>query len=171
MTSALLLAELSWPVFWTVVGVVFLIGVIATLIMFKKCYIVVGPDKAIVKSGIGGLDVSTAEGTFVVPLFHRYEFMDLTLKSFEISRQGSEGLICKDNIRADIKVAFFIRVDSSKEEMKEVAQSIGARRCSELETLARTIRRQIQRSVEDGRESNSILSTCTTNATSSRTRF
>ena len=61
--------------------------------------------------------------------------MDLTLKSFEISRQGSEGLICRDNIRADIKVAFFIRVDSTEEEMKEVAQSIGAKRCSELETL------------------------------------
>ena len=88
----------------------------------------------------------------MVPLFHRYEFMDLTLKSFEISRQGSEGLICKDNIRADIKVAFFIRVDSSHEEMKEVAQSIGARRCSELETLARIVRRQVQRSVEDGRQ-------------------
>ncbi|WP_146515366.1 flotillin family protein [Rubripirellula amarantea] len=103
--------------------------------MFKKCYIVVGPDKAIIKSGISGLAVYTAEGTFVVPLFHRYEFMDLTLKSFEISRQGSEGLICRDNIRADIKVAFFIRVDSSKEEMKVVAQSIGAKRCSEMETM------------------------------------
>ena len=61
--------------------------------------------------------------------------MDLTLKSFEIHRQGSEGLICKDNIRADIKVAFFIRVDKTDEEMREVAQSIGAKRCSELETL------------------------------------
>ena len=69
MTSALLLAEFSWPVFWTVVGAIFVIGVLATLIMFKKCYIVVGPDKAIVKSGIGGLDVYTAEGTFVVPMF------------------------------------------------------------------------------------------------------
>ena len=138
MTYALvqtLLAEISWPTFWAVLGAIALFAVIATLIMFKKCYIVVGPDKAIVKSGIGGLDVYTAEGTFVVPLFHRYEFMDLTLKSFEIARQGSEGLICCDNIRADIKVAFFIRVDSSKEEMKEVAQSIGAQRCSEIETL------------------------------------
>ena len=37
---------------------------IAILITFKKCYIVVGPDKAIVKTGIGGLDVTTAGGTF-----------------------------------------------------------------------------------------------------------
>jgi flotillin len=108
---------------------------VAVLVTFKKYYIVVGPDKAIVKSGLGGLDVTTAGGRFVIPMLHRYEMMDLTLKSFEISRQGSEGLICCDNIRADIKVAFFIRVDNTAEEMKEVAQSIGARRCSEIDTL------------------------------------
>lgn len=111
------------------------VAVIAILITFKKYYVVVGPDRAIVKSGWGGLDVTTAGGKFIVPLFHQYEFMDLTLKSFEISRDGSEGLICRDNIRADIKVAFFIRVDNTQEEMKEVAQSIGAKRCSELNTL------------------------------------
>jgi flotillin len=133
--TAIVLQLGSWTNFWVVLGAILVAAIIVTLITFKKCYIVVGPDKAIVKSGIGGLDVYTAEGTFVIPLFHRYEFMDLTLKSFEISRQGSEGLICKDNIRADIKVAFFVRVDSSREEMKVVAQSIGARRCSEMETL------------------------------------
>ncbi|KAA1262051.1 Inner membrane protein YqiK [Rubripirellula obstinata] len=135
MTPLYLVAAFNAPMFWGIVVGIAVLAFIATLIMFKKCYIVVGPDKAIIKSGISGLDVYTAEGTFVVPLFHRYEFMDLTLKSFEISRQGSEGLICRDNIRADIKVAFFIRVDSSKDEMKVVAQSIGAKRCSELETM------------------------------------
>ena len=73
---------------------IFLFATTAALTTFKKYYIVVGPDKAIVKSGLGGLDVTTAGGKFIVPLFHRYEFMDLTLKSFEISREGSEGLIC-----------------------------------------------------------------------------
>lgn len=135
MTFSLPLAQFSWTSGWMIAFYIFLFAVIAALTTFKKYYIVVGPDRAIVKSGLGGLDVTTAGGKFIVPLFHRYEFMDLTLKSFEISREGSEGLICKDNIRADIKVAFFIRVDNTQEEMKEVAQSIGARRCSELETL------------------------------------
>jgi len=116
------------------IGILFvvLLGIVATI---KKCYMVVGPDQAIVKTGMGKMDVVPGNGMLIVPVIHRYELMDLSLKSFEISRQGSEGLICKDNIRADIKVAFFIRVDSSLEEMKEVAASIGARRCSELETL------------------------------------
>ncbi|MEM9367034.1 MAG: flotillin family protein [Planctomycetota bacterium] len=104
-------------------------------IFYKSFYKKVGPDSAIVRSGRGGLEVRTGDGLFVVPLIHQAEYMDLTLKSFEINREGSEGLICQDNIRADIKVAFFIRVDKTPEEMKEVAQSIGAKRCSQIETL------------------------------------
>jgi uncharacterized membrane protein YqiK len=115
--------------------VIFFVVALAIFAMVKKCYMVVGPDMAIVKTGWGEMNVVTGGGMLVLPIIHRYELMDLSLKSFEISRQGSEGLICRDNIRADIKVAFFIRVDSSIAEMKEVAASIGARRCSEIDTL------------------------------------
>lgn len=117
-----------------VVGCVFALFLMIALYI-SKFYIKVGPDEAIVKSGMGGLKVATDGGLLVVPLVQHIEFMDLTLKSFEIARQGSEGLICKDNIRADIKVAFFLRVDKTEEEIKEVAQSIGAKRCAEIETL------------------------------------
>ena len=116
------------------VGCVFVVFLLMA-IYISKFYIKVGPDEAIVKSGMGGVKVVTDGGLLMVPLVQQIEFMDLTLKSFEIARQGSEGLICKDNIRADIKVAFFIRVDKTEEEIKEVAQSIGTKRCSEIETL------------------------------------
>jgi uncharacterized membrane protein YqiK len=134
VVSPLMIAEGEWTGVILGIAILFavLLGIVATI---KKCYMVVGPDQAIVKTGMGKMDVVTGGGMLVVPVIHRYELMDLSLKSFEISRQGSEGLICKDNIRADIKVAFFIRVDSSEEEMKEVAASIGARRCSEIDTL------------------------------------
>ncbi|TWU59018.1 Inner membrane protein YqiK [Rubripirellula tenax] len=115
--------------------VIMTLVIFAIVITIKKCYIVVGPDKAIVRTGGPTMKVASAQGMFVIPLYHRFEFMDLSLKSFEIGRQGHEGLICKDNIRADIKVAFFVRVNNSPEEMGEVAQAIGARRCSEMETL------------------------------------
>jgi len=116
------------------VGIVFALFLLIA-IYISRYYIKVGPDEAIVKSGMGGLKVATDGGLLTIPLVQHIEYMDLTLKSFEIARQGSEGLICKDNIRADIKVAFFIRVDKTEEEIKEVAQSIGAKRCSEIDTL------------------------------------
>ncbi len=117
------------------------IAFVALLFLFSlaviagKFYVKVGPDEAIVKTGMGGLKVVIDGGALIWPVIHRYEKMDLTLKSFEIAREGSEGLICKDNIRADIKTAFFIRVDKTAEEIKEVAQSIGCKRASQIETM------------------------------------
>src|SRR5688500_11172986 len=100
-----------------------LLFIVAIFIATNKFYVKVGPEEALVRTGYGGLTVGTASGTLGFRIFHRAERMDLTLKSFEIAREGSEGLICRDNIRADIRVAFFIRIDKTIEEMKEVAQS------------------------------------------------
>ena len=101
----------------------------------SQFYRKVGPDEALVRTGWGNMKVVTGGGLNVFPVFHKVEKMDLTLKSFEIAREGSEGLICKDNIRADIRVAFFIRIDNTQEEMREVAQSIGCKRASQVETM------------------------------------
>ena len=77
----------------------------------------------------------TFTGRLVVPIIHKKEFMNISLKTIEIDRQGSEGLICKDNIRADIKVAFFVRVNKTKEDVLRVAQAIGCVRASDHATL------------------------------------
>ncbi len=136
MNDLLMLGQLPDVAIYAIIVIVaiiaFLIGLAA---LASRFYVKVGPDEAIVRTGWGGMQVVTANGVFVVPVVHRHEKMDLTLKSFEIAREGSEGLICKDNIRADIRVAFFIRIDKTQEEMREVAQSIGCRRASQVETL------------------------------------
>ncbi|QDV68847.1 Inner membrane protein YqiK [Rosistilla carotiformis] len=141
MSSVLVLGQFSdhWFINSIAILAVAIIGLLFLLASFaamaNQFYRKVGPDEAIVRSGWGKIRVATGNGIFVVPVIHQYEKMDLTLKSFEIAREGSEGLICQDNIRADIKVAFFIRVDKSEEEIREVAQSIGAKRCSQIDTL------------------------------------
>lgn len=115
--------------------VAFFVVIAGLLALASQFYRKVGPDEAIVRTGWGGMQVVTAGGITVVPVLHSAEKMDLTVKSFEIARTGAEGLICKDNIRADIRVAFFIRIDKTQEEMREVAQSIGCRRASQIETM------------------------------------
>ena len=61
---------------------------------------------ALIKTGQGGTEVSF-DKMMVVPVLHIVEMMDISVKRIEIDRSGVDGLICKDNIRADIKVAFF----------------------------------------------------------------
>ncbi len=84
----------------------------------------------------GGADpVVTFTRAFVLPVVHKAEIMDISVKTIEIDRRGSEGLICRDNIRADIKVTFFVRVNKTREDVVKVAQSIGCIRASSVQAL------------------------------------
>ncbi len=77
----------------------------------------------------------TFTGAIVYPIIHRAEVMDISVKTIEIDRRGKEGLICKDNIRGDIKVTFFVRVNKTHEDVLKVAQAIGCVRASDQGTV------------------------------------
>ena len=102
---------------------------IAVLALYANLFKKVKKGTAIISTGSGGTRVAF-DGIWIVPILHRVEEMDLSLKRIEIDRTGSNGLICKDNIRADIKVAFFVRVNPTAEDVKKVANSIGCERAS-----------------------------------------
>ena len=108
--------------------VIFLIGMATA---FSKFYRKPGPEEAIVRTGVGGLQVITGKGMIVVPLIQEAHVMDLSVKRILISRDGEDGLICMDNMRADIKVTFFVRVNNQSNDIKTVAETIGPRRASE----------------------------------------
>ncbi|WP_209388861.1 SPFH domain-containing protein [Chryseobacterium sp. RR2-3-20] len=88
----------------------------------------------ILRTGYGGTKVFFNAG-IVIPVIHRMESMDISVKKLEIAREGRAGLICKDNMRADIQVAFFIRVNKSVDDIVNVGQTIGCQRASDINTL------------------------------------
>ena len=116
-----------------VIAVILLI-VIGMIVLIAKWYKKVAQGEALVRTGVGGVKVSF-NGMFVVPVFHRAEVMDISVKAMEINRMGKDGLICHDNLRADIKVVFFVRVNKSMEDVVNVAQTIGCGRASDIQTL------------------------------------
>jgi len=118
--------------FFIIVGAVIFLGLLA---MFAKWYKKPIHGKALVKTGKGGTKVAFDTGFFVIPILHKLEIMDITLKRITISRIGQDGLICKDNMRADIKVAFFVRVNNTIDDVKKVAYAIGCERASNIDTL------------------------------------
>ena len=111
-----------------------LVFVIGIVVMLLKTYRKVEFGKALLRTGFGGVKVSFT-GLPVVPIIHRADTMDISVKRVEIERSGKEGLICKDNIRADIRVAFFVRVNKTAEDVMKVAQSIGCARASDQQEM------------------------------------
>lgn len=130
----LTLAVESYQLVLGVVVFFALLLLIGGLIFIVTLYRKVPQGTALVRTGMGGPRV-TFSGMVVVPVVHREELMDISVKRLEIFRHGSEGLICKDNVRADIKVAFFVRVNNAAQDVLNVAQSIGVRRASDQATL------------------------------------
>jgi len=114
-----------------VVVVVASLGLIFWILsMYKKTV----QGIVILRTGYGGTKVFFNAG-IVIPVIHRMESMDISVKKLEIAREGKAGLICKDNMRADIQVAFFIRVNKSADDIVNVGQTIGCQRASDINTL------------------------------------
>src|SRR5690606_4150456 len=110
---------------------VFALGLAA---LYAKLYRKVDQGKALIVNKMKRNEVFFTGG-LVIPVVHRAEIMDISVKPIDISRTGKEGLICRDNIRADIKVTFFVRVNKTADDVLKVAQSIGTMRASDQETL------------------------------------
>ena len=117
----------------TVGGVIFLV-LVGTFFIISRFYRQVDQGRALIVNKKAG-PVVVFTGSVVLPIIHRAEMMDISVKSIDIDRRGKDGLICKDNIRADIKVAFFVRVNKTPEDVLKVAQAIGCARASDQETL------------------------------------
>ncbi len=120
------------------VGTVILIiaGVLfGTVLIVMQFYIKVEQGTAMIVNTLRQIPDVTFTGRLVIPVIHKKEFMNIALKTIEIDRAGSEGLICNDNIRADIKVTFFVRVNKTREDVLKVAQAIGCVRASDKATM------------------------------------
>ena len=119
-------------------SIVVMVGIIVVafglLVWIISMYKKIIQGKVLVRTGAGGTKVFFNAG-LVIPVLHKMEIMDISVKKLEIERTGINGLICKDNIRADIKVAFFVRVNKSTADIINVAQTIGCERASEIEVL------------------------------------
>ena len=85
-------------------GVILFLGFLALAV---RCMRKVEPGTVGVRTGLGGIKVRDS-WCVVLPLIHKYDIMDISVKRLEINRQGTDGLICKDYLRADITVAFYI---------------------------------------------------------------
>lgn len=119
-----------------IVGIALLLMVgFGTAVLIAKFYRKVEQGKALIVNKMKGDPEVTFSGAQVWPIIHKAEVMDISLKTIEIDRRAHDGLICKDNIRADIKVTFFVRVNPTHEDVLKVARTVGCERASDRVVL------------------------------------
>nr|WP_011922895.1 SPFH domain-containing protein [Pseudomonas fluorescens]CAM96118.1 conserved hypothetical protein [Pseudomonas fluorescens SBW25] len=120
----------------------FLIGVlvivvllVGSLAMFKAFYRKVDQGIALIVNDLSSQPKVHFTGAMVYPIIYRAEEMPLRLVPIELSRRAKEGLICKDNLRADIDVVFYVRVNESADDVLKVAKAVGVQRASDPKAI------------------------------------
>jgi len=120
----------SWIIILTYigygVGFVFAIGIVISA-FYKK----IPQGYALIINDLSSKPKVRFTGGVVYPVIHKMEVMKISLITLEIDRRGQDGLICKDNLRADITVAFYLRVNETRDDVLRVAKSIGVERASD----------------------------------------
>jgi uncharacterized membrane protein YqiK len=113
-------------------GVVLVLGI---LVLVARTWRQVDQGRAMIVNKMGNEPKVTFTGAIVLPIVNKMEVMDLSVKTIHVARRGKDGLICMDNIRADINVTFFVRVNKTADDVLRVAQQIGCIRASQQSTL------------------------------------
>jgi uncharacterized membrane protein YqiK len=109
----------------------FLIVVFGLMGLFKAFYKKVDQGTALIVNDMSSQPKVHFTGALIVPVLYRAELMKISLITLQVDRRGKEGLICKDNMRADITVAFYLRVNETQADVLRVAKAIGADRASD----------------------------------------
>ena len=99
--------------------------------LFKAFYKKVDQGTALIVNDMSTTPKVHFTGALIIPVLYKAEEMQISLINLEIDRRGKEGLICKDNMRADIRVNFYLRVNEKAEDVLKVAKTVGAARASD----------------------------------------
>ena len=118
----------------TGVGICFVI-LLGLAALFKAFYIKVDQGTALIVNDMSSQPKVHFTGALVYPIIYRKELMKVSLITLEVDRRSKDGLICADNMRADITVAFYLRVNETAEDVLKVAKSLGAGRASDKDAV------------------------------------
>lgn len=110
---------------------VLLIVVFGLIGLIRAFYVKVEQGTALIVNDLSARPKVRFTGGLVIPVLYKAEVMRISLITLQVDRRGKEGLICRDNIRADITVAYYLRVNETTEDVLKVAKAIGANRASD----------------------------------------
>ncbi|MGP7972399.1 hypothetical protein ACTXA3_02730 [Proteus mirabilis] len=121
--------------FLTIIGCVIVV-ILGLFGLFKAFYIKVPQGTALIVNDMTSQPKVHFTGALVYPVIYKKEFMRISLLTLEVDRRGKDGLICQDNLRADITVAFYLRVNETTEDVLKVAKAIGVDRASDHQAVS-----------------------------------
>ncbi|MCC5999590.1 MAG: flotillin family protein [Pararhodobacter sp.] len=112
---------------WFLGIVVLVIVVLFGLWLLQRFYAKASRESALVRTGLGGQRVVLDGGCLALPILHQVQRVTMATLSLRASRAGAEALLTGDRLRADVEMAFELRVVPTRDGVATAAQALGNR--------------------------------------------
>lgn len=109
----------------SVIGGLIFIVLVGALI--AKLYRKANPERALMRTGLGGGKVITDGGTIVLPFLQQITEVNLQTLRLEVQRRNQDALITRDRLRVDVRAEFYVRVAKNVDSIMVAAQTLGHR--------------------------------------------
>lgn len=101
--------------------------IVALIIIIGWWYERATNEVSLVKTGLGGRQVIIDGGTIAVPFFNTISRVNMQTLRIPVVRAGSQSLITRDKLRADVGTEFYISVVPDREAIARAVQTLGDR--------------------------------------------
>ena len=93
--------------------------------LIAKLYRKANPERALMRTGLGGGKVITDGGTIVLPFLQQITEVNLQTLRLEVQRRNQDALITRDRLRVDVRAEFYVRVAKNVDSIMVAAQTLG----------------------------------------------
>ena len=125
------------------ISAVMLGGLLLTLLVALRMYRTVPAGSALIVTTPQWTRVMRRGGV-VLPGLHHAETLDLRTHSLELRLAGRDGVLCRDNIRADVVAVVYVAVNDTDEDVLQVVRELGCARASSGEALRELLAPKIE---------------------------
>ena len=112
---------------WVILLVLLVVSALVAIWFLHRYYAKATLDAALVRTGLGGCRVVTDGGCLSLPILHRVQKVSMGALNFSIGREGRDAVLTRDQLRADIRFEFELRVAPTTEGISTAAQALGSR--------------------------------------------
>ncbi|MEX0350300.1 MAG: flotillin family protein [Paracoccaceae bacterium] len=112
---------------WVILLAVLVIVALVAIWFLQRYYSKATLDTALVRTGFGGCRVVTDGGCLSLPILHQVQKVSMGALTFSISREGRDAVLTRDQMRADVRFEFELRVAPTDQGISTAAQSLGSR--------------------------------------------
>lgn len=115
--------------------------------LYAKTYVRVDQHQALIVNALANVRVFFT-GALVLPFVQKAEVIDMSIRQLTIERRGDCAILLADGSRAELIADVYVRVNRTPEDVLRAAQTFGAPRVGDDQTLASLLVPKLESTLE-----------------------